>query len=377
MKNTLLVLTTFVAIATTPVLADDKDNSRFGEKYIKRVTELALDCIHTEYPNILSYLEEKGLGRVYFKDTPFSGDSYKKQAPAFYGCFDWHSTVHNHWALVRILRLSANPNQQTQIIKALNTSFTPQNIATEVATFQSPLMHRGYEQPYGFTWFLQLTGELRQWNSQQAKQWLATLKPLEDLIVERLQVWLAAMNTPLVIGTHNNTAFNLGLMLDWANVSGNDLIAKRIERFARQHYGEKTNCPIANEPERKDFLSPCLAEADLMRRVLSTAEFNQWFGSFLPKVPSNGKAGWLQVQLSAGEDTHLFGLNLTRAWMLDGIASALPENDPRIPTLNAEAKAHQQAGLGIVLGELNYMASHWLGSFTAYLLTERGVSISN
>ncbi|WIO73148.1 DUF2891 domain-containing protein [Porticoccaceae bacterium LTM1] len=371
-----IILTLGLCLLTSAAL-QAAEPARFTKPYIKRVTELALGCIHTEYPNILSYLKEKNIKSTYFSDTPFSGDSYKQQAPAFYGCFDWHSSVHNHWALVRILRLSANPEQQSQIIDTLNSSFTPENIATEVASFQSPEMHRGYELPYGFTWFLQLTGELRQWDNLQARQWLANLKPLEDLIVERLQIWLASMNTPLIIGTHNNTAFNLGLMLDWAKVSDNSHIARRIEWFTKKHYGKKASCPIASEPERKDFLSPCLAEADLMRRVLTTAEFDKWFSDFLPTVPLNGKAGWLSVQLSAGEDTHLFGLNLTRAWMLDGIAQALPEKDPRIATLNAESKAHQEAGTGIVLGELNYMASHWLGSFTAYLLTERGVSIEN
>lgn len=331
--------------------------------YIDRATELALHCVHTEFPNTLPK-------RIF-------GKSPKEFHPAFYGCYDWHSSVHSHWVLVRLLRLDMNPAKSAEIRKKLNISLTRENILTEVKAFQEPGLRRSYELPYGFAWFLQLTAELHEWDNPDAKRWLANLKPLESLIVERLRVWAASMNSTLKIGTHNNSAFALGLILDWAKSVGNEQLAREFFYVGRFAYNRDRDCDLASEPERSDFLSPCLTGADLMRRLMPRDQYSKWLSGYLPNLPEDGKSGWLEVQRSAPSDTHLFGLNLSRAWMLEGIASALPDNDKRRAALLAEAKSHKDGGVAIVMSELDYMGSHWLGTFTLYLMTKRGISTGN
>jgi Protein of unknown function (DUF2891) len=207
----------------------------------------------------------------------------------------------------------------------------------------------------------------------------ANLEPLEQAAIERLSDWLPKLSNPVRIGEHDQTAFGLGLVLDYARATGNAYLAHLVETKARQFYEADRNCPLDYEPSGEDFLSPCLGEADVMRRVLPKDEFAHWLKTFLPQLSRAKNASWLQPVVSPDPGdpklAHLDGLNLSRAWMLRGIASALPPKDKRLRAISAAAEAHTQAGLAAVTGE-HYEGGHWLGSFAVYLVTDRGIEAS-
>ena len=205
--------------------------------------------------------------------------------PAFYGCYDWHSAVHAHWLLVRLLRLFPNAPFANDARAALSADLTPKNIAGEVAYVENEA-RVSFERPYGLAWLLQLSAELRTWDDSQGQQWAAALAPLEMLAASKLKSWLPKLHYPIRIGEHDQTAFSFGLMWDWARIADDaemkGLLADAAERF----YRSDRNCPLSYEPSGQDFLSPCLAEADFMRRVLEPEAFAKWLGEFLPQVPS-------------------------------------------------------------------------------------------
>jgi len=334
-----------------------------------RFSALALTCVHQEFPNKISRTtataEEIGRPKVIF--------------PAFYGCFDWHSSVHGHWLLVRLLRVGPQDAVwRDEAIAKLNQSFTVENIAGEVANYNRP-EGGSWERPYGLAWYLQLTAELREWakeyNDPQAKEWLGILEPLETDIAAGLKAWLSKLAYPIRLGTHNQSAFAFGLMLDWARVAGDAEMERLIiERSKAFHLNDK-NCPLAYEPSGEDFLSPCLMEADLMRRMMSTAEFSNWLTDFMPIIPTDGSGDWLAPGIvkdaSDGKLVHLDGVNSSRAWNLYNIARALPEGDARAASLVVAAKIHADTGVAAVSAE-HYSGSHWLASFATYLMTDRG-----
>jgi hypothetical protein len=260
----------------------------------------------------------------------------------------------------------------------LAKSLTAANLQAE-ARYLRKKGRESFERPYGLAWLLQLSAELHEWDDPQARIWARAIEPLELEAVARLQSWLPKLSHPVRTGEHSQTAFGLGLVLDWARSRGDARTEALVVDRARTYYGRDVACPLAYEPGGEDFLSPCLAEADLMRRVLGAAEFSPWFGKFLP-VPSDPSAELLRPAVatdrSDGKLAHLDGLNLSRAWMLEGIASALPAEDPRRGVLARTARAHSEAGLASVTGE-HYEGGHWLGSFATYLVTKRGLGTAS
>jgi hypothetical protein len=332
--------------------------------YQQRFAALAQECIHREFPNHL-------LHRV---SGPGQMAEPRELHPAFYGCFDWHSSVHGHWLLIRLLHLNAPGLNRQAIIQQLERTFSEENIAGEVAYFTAE-DRNGYERPYGLAWFLQLTAELREWDSPEAQRWLAVLLPLEKVIVAQAMKWLPNLNYAIRSGTHNQTGFSFGLMLDYARSTGDTEFETLLVSKVRQFYLNDVQCPLSYEPSGEDFLSPCLMEADLVRRVLSPQEFSSWLSRFLPQIPVAGGGDWLDVGIvldaSDGKLVHLDGVNLSRAWALKNIAASLPPADKRISALLASSKVHATAGLQSVTGE-HYAGGHWLASFATYMITQRG-----
>lgn len=331
-----------------------------------RFARLALDCIHRPYPNKIAH--------VMTSDEDLAPP--RQMTPAFYGCFDWHSAVHGHWLLVRILKTDPDNPLGPAMRAALAQSFTADNMAGELAYYERP-DRAGFERPYGIAWYLQLVAELHESDDPQLTEWRETLRPLEDLIVERIVGWLPRLSYPVRLGTHGQTAFAFGLMLDYARTVGDaELEATLVERTLQFHIGDK-NCPLSYEPSGADFLSPCLMEADLMRRVLDRDEFSDWLNDFLPDLPENGSADWLApgvvLDPTDGQLVHLDGVNLSRAWALEGIAAALPDDDTRRAALLASAALHKETGVAAVSDE-HYSGSHWLASFATYLTTKRGLT---
>lgn len=333
-------------------------DSGFDQNQAARFARLALDCVHKEYPNKIAH----SLNSDADVQPP------RLLTPAFYGCYDWHSSVHGHWLLVRLTRLFPQAPFALEARRAVSQSLTPANIAQEVKYLEADGRNT-FERPYGLAWVLQLAAELREWDEEQAHQWSAALRPLEQAVMARIAGWLPKLEHPIRTGEHNNTAFGIGLMLDYARLAGNSEFGKLVESRARDYYLKDKACPLEYEPSGEDFLSPCLAEADAMRRVLPQSEFASWFSAFLPRVDLEPTR---VADVTDGKLYHLAGLNLSRAWMLEGIVSRLPDADTRRGALTALAGRLKQAGLDSIKGE-HYEGGHWLGSFAVYLVSGRGL----
>lgn len=334
-----------------------------------RFAALALSCVHREYPNKIAHV------------LTSDADALPPRAltPAFFGCFDWHSAVHGHWLLARLARTFPAAPFAAPARAALATSLTTEHVTAEVAYISAP-GRETFERPYGLAWLLQLAAELAEWDDPEAREWSRTLDPLAQLAAARLAAWLPKLSHPIRTGEHSQTAFAFGLALDWARLVGDTATADMLVRSTTELYLADRNCPLAYEPSAQDFLSPCLAQADLVRRILSPPAFAAWLGAFLPGIPLDGRGDWLALGVvtdpSDGKLAHLDGLNLSRAWMLEGMAAGLPALDPRRHALRAAASRHRESGVSAV-SEEHYEGGHWLGSFAVYLVTGRGLPAPN
>ena len=332
---------------------------------IERFANLALACVHKEYPNKISHALNS--------DADVAPP--RKLTPAFYGCYDWHSAVHGHWLLVRLAKPFPNATFVPQAREALRKNLTEENIIQEAA-YLSADGRATFERPYGLAWLLQLIAELREWNDPDARQLAQNLAPLEQAALQRLKTWLPKLPHPVRIGEHSQTAFALGLMLDYARSVGDTPFAELLSGKTKDFFFKDKNAPLEYEPSGEDFFSPCLAEADLMRRVLPSTEFAGWLQAFLPQISSSQETPWLRPVVgpdpSDPKFSHLDGLNLSRAWMLEGIAASLPKSDKRLHSIIAVADEHRRTGLRSVTGE-HYEGGHWLGTFAVYLVTRRGI----
>lgn len=331
----------------------------------QRFAALALECVHKEYPNKIAHVLT---GDVDVKPP-------RKLYPAFHGCYDWHSSVHGHWLLARLARQFPDARFAIDAREALNKSLTPDNLKAEAAYLSGP-GRASFERPYGLAWLLQLAAELRAWDDPQARAWGAAIAPLETEAANRIRTWLPQLYYPIRGGEHDQTAFSFGLIWDWAVIANDASMRELLIDAATRFYSKDRGCPIHFEPSGHDFLSPCLAEADFMRRVLDRQAFARWLSTALPGIPRKRTAAWLPPGVVTNRAdpklAHIDGLNLSRAWMLEGIASALPAKDPRIAALEAAAAAHREAALPQVTGE-HYEGGHWLGTFAVYLVTRAGI----
>ncbi len=330
----------------------------FDAKQADRFAQFALDCVHKQYPNKIAH----SLNSDADVKPP------RELTPAFYGCYDWHSSVHGHWLLVRSLRLFPGGAFAPAARAALGQSLTPGNIAREVDYLVAE-GRSSFERPYGLAWLLQLSAELKEWDDPEARKWHGALEPLAKAAVARVSAWLPKLQHPVRTGEHNNTALGLGLMLDYARSSGEAEFGKLLAGRVRDYYLKDRACPITYEPSGEDFVSPCLAEADVMRRVLSKAEFVVWFRAFLRHIPLESTP---VSDFSDGKLGHLAGLNLSRAWMLEGIVSVLGSGGDRSRMLELSGRM-RATGLESIRSE-QYEGGHWLGSFAVYLVSGRGLN---
>jgi hypothetical protein len=351
-------MTRSLATALLIALALPLQAADFDAKAAERFANLALACVHKEYPNKIAHNLES--------DADVAPP--RKLTPSFYGCYDWHSSVHGHWLLARLARTFPDAPFAAAAREALRQSLTPENVAQEAAYLKGP-GRASFERPYGLAWLLQLGAELREWNDPLARELSSNLRPLEAAASERLRAWLPKLSHPIRSGEHSQSAFAFGLILDAARVSGNKELADSVTQKIHEFYDHDRNCPMAYEPSGEDFLSPCLAEADAMRRVMPKGDYATWLRGFLPHLSLRPE---VVTDPSDPKLAHLDGLNLSRAWMLEGIVSGLPKGDARIASFTAMARAHRDAGLTAVTGE-HYEGGHWLGSFAVYLTTKRGM----
>ena len=328
---------------------------------ITRFATLALEAIQREYPFHLTHVARSAA------DVRRPRELH----PAFGASFDWHSAVHGNWCVVRALRFADDPAFEAAAEPVLERHLSPEPLAGELRHLERA-GNEGFERPYGLAWLLQLAAELREWDDARARRWLAALEPLERLAAARLTGWLPRLPGPVRSGEHSESAFAMGLALDRARGAGDRGAEETIALTARRFFGADRSAPIHLEPSAHDFLSPTLAEADLMRRVLPAGEFGLWFETLLPDEAASRLEPVISPDPSDGKLSHLAGLNLSRAWMLEGVASALGRH-PWRAGLEAAAARHRDAGLHSVTAE-HYAGSHWLGSFAAYLVTRRGIA---
>ncbi|WP_338358324.1 DUF2891 domain-containing protein [Yeosuana marina] len=333
-------------IVETPVL---------NLKQANHLAQLPLHCIDTEYPN--------RLGQTLGSDDDLK--SPKTLHPAFYGCFDWHSSVHGHWSLVRLLKLFPELDNSEAIKKRLLKSISKENIETEVAFFDGE-HNKSFERTYGWAWLLKLAEELHTWDSPVARELEENLQPLTDLISDKYIEFLPKLNYPLRVGTHPNTAFGLSFAYDYAESVHNDSLKLAIKERANYFFLNDTDCPMSWEPSGSDFLSPCLEEAALMKRLLPKDKFKIWLDTFLPQLknPNYKLDVGLVSDRTDGQLVHLDGVNFSRAWCLNKIAEGLPE----YKHLKNIANQHINYSLPSIVGD-SYEGGHWLGSFAIYALS--------
>ncbi|MCA0152847.1 DUF2891 domain-containing protein [Winogradskyella vincentii] len=334
-----------VIIAKTPVLNLEEAN---------RLAQLPLHCMNTEYPNKLN----QTIGDASDLKTP------KELHPAFYGCFDWHSAVHGHWSLVSLLKQFPEINNKTAIEQKLLQNISKENIEQEILYFEGK-HNKSFERTYGWAWLLKLAEELHTWDSDVARQLQSNLQPMTDMIVAKYLEFLPKLNYPIRVGEHPNTAFGLSFAYDYAVTLEQDELKTMIETRARDFYSSDSNCPLQWEPSGFDFLSPCLEEAALMKRVLSADEFKTWINDFMPQLMDKSfhiETGKVSDRTD-GKLVHLDGVNFSRAWSLNYIAKGLPD----YKHLRNLANAHINYSLPSIVGD-SYEGGHWLGSFAIYAL---------
>ena len=320
-----------------------------------KLAELPLACMQNEYPNKPGHVLG---GEEYLKEP-------HKQHPAFYGCFDWHSSVHGHWSLVKLLKEYPGLEQADTIRLKLRENITKEHIQTEAAFFRDE-HNQSFERTYGWAWLLKLTEELHTWDDPLARQLEKNLQPLTNLIVQRYLEFLPKLMYPIRVGEHTNTAFGLSFAWDYALTLGHEELKTAIKSRARDFYLNDRNCPLSWEPSGFDFLSPCLEEIDLMRKVLNKQEFDSWMEYFLPQLKDKDfdlKPGIVSDRTD-GKLVHLDGLNFSRAWVLYGLARQYAEYRHLIPIANE----HIKHSLPNLVGD-SYEGGHWLGSFALYALT--------
>ncbi len=348
------------AIPSPPVKEATKDvvPIEMGLAQANKLASLPLDCVQKEYPNKTGHT----LGSAEDLAGPQS------LHPAFYGCFDWHSAVHGHWSMVRLLRTYPDLEQAARLQTVLRVNLSKENIAQEVAYFESP-HNKNFERTYGWGWLLKLTEELHTWDDPLARELEQNLQPLTDIIVDKLITYLPKLQYAVRVGTHSNTAFALAFAWDYAETVGHEALMQSIRDRALYFYKKDKGCPLGWEPSGADFLSPCFEELDLMRRILPQEEFMPWVVQFMPTLHQTdfdipvARVG----DREDGQLVHLDGLNFSRAWVFHGLAKVYPN---RFGHLTSLAEKHLAYSFPNLVGD-SYEGGHWLGSFAIYALGER------
>ena len=330
--------------------------SKLTEGMAARFAAIALGHVTREYPNKPDHVLA----------GPADARTPSDLHPVFYGSFDWHSCVHSHWMLARLLRRFPGMAPATDVAALFDSQFVPDKIAAECAYLTAPTA-RGFKRPYGWAWLLKLAEEL---THHADRRWAVALAPLAEMFAQRFRDFLPLATYPVRVGTHFNTAFGLAMAADYARATQDADLLALLQRTAERWYGNDADCPAWGEPSGDDFLSSALIEAECMRRLLPASRFVAWFDRFLPHIAEGRPATLFDpatvTDRSDGKIAHLDGLNLSRAWCWRSLAAALPAADPRRLRMQQAADRHLDAGLPHIAGD--YMGEHWLASYAVLAL---------
>ncbi len=333
------------------------ENIKLNQKLANELVSLSVKCVDQKYPYKIGYryIDESWLKPHY------------ELTPSFYGCWDWHSAVHGHWAMVKILKDFPEIADRDIILSKLDKNLSEENLNKEFQFFKQDFV-KGFERTYGWAWLMKLYSELVSWDHDKAQTWANNMKPLVDLLSERTILFLDKLSTPLRPGTHANTAFSFSLMIEYSIVANDNLLFNKIKEYSIKNFLGDINCPVQYEPSGTDFLSPCLAEAALMSQILEKREFNEWLYKFLPSFDESSFGNIINPpEVLDPEDPgigHLIGLMFHRAWTLKDIAINLEKNSDKNLLLQI-AKNHSEEGYNIMF-ESGYGGEHWLATFAIY-----------
>ncbi|HPW98215.1 MAG TPA: DUF2891 domain-containing protein [Flavobacterium sp.] len=347
------IITSIFLLITTSCFSQELTLSQANH-----LATLPIKCLQQEYPNKLSQL--------LIDSTEIQ--SPKVLHPAFYGCFDWHSSVHGHWSLVFLLNKFPNLENKEEIIKKLQINLSKENIQTEI-NYLNKTHEKSFERTYGWNWLLKLQLELETSNESFAKELAQNLKPLSNLIIERYIEFLPKLLYPIRVGTHSNTAFGLTMAWDYAVYSKDENFQNSIKSNAKRLFNSDKNCPMSWEPSGTDFLSPCLEEMAIMERILPKNEFLKWVKDFAPQLFLKN-FNWEVAKVSDRTDGHLVhldGLNFSRAWNFYHLVNQYPN---AFSHLKKVADYHFQFSLPSVV-DGNYEGEHWLASFALRTFEEK------
>lgn len=334
---------------------------RLTEKTANSWAELVLQGVDTEFPNKIPV-------------TYLSRDQIKSPVesfPAFFGCFDWHSSVHGHWLLARLLKLFPEMDSAARVRQVLSRHLSAENLKQE-AEFFARDEQKTFERMYGWSWYLRLVMELDDWDDPDAMSWRKNLHPLETVFVDRVMAYVPLLTFPIRTGQHTDTGFALGQLLDYARAMGHGELESLVVFRAKEFYSDDVRYPVEYEPSGHDFFSSGWNEADLMRRVLTAKEFESWLARFVPELESQLKDGTISpVPVSDITDpklVHLAGLNLNRAWCMRSVAGTLAESHRLRGPMIESANAHLHDGLAYI-NSGHYEGDHWLATFGLYAIT--------
>lgn len=327
---------------------------KFSLEDANKLLELPLDCVGTEYPNKL----QQTLGGEEDLKSPMA------LHPIFYGCFDWHSSVHGYWTMVSLLQNFPEMDKSEDLKQFLRNRITSENVRVEVNYFEREI-NKTFERTYGWAWFLKLAETFHNWDDPFAREMEETLQPLTDILVLRFKEFLPKLNYPVRVGEHANTAFALSFAYDYANSINDGEFKNLLKSRAVDFYMKDQNCPISWEPSGYDFFSPCLEEIGIMQRVLESDEFLEWLDHFMPQLSSSEyslKPGEVSDRTD-GKLVHLDGLNFSRAWILYDLAYKFE----KYAHLENTANEHMLYSYPNVIGD-SYEGGHWLASFAVYAM---------
>ena len=327
------------------------------------LVNLSLKCVDKKFPYKIGYR---------FNSPEWIKPHYEV-TPSFYGCWDWHSAVHGHWTMIKILKLFPNISVKDDIRLKLRKNLSKERLEAEYRFFNDNDFAKTFERTYGWAWLMKLYSELATWDDPEGQIWAENMLPLVNLLSQKTIDYLQVLTSPLRPGTHVNTAFSFSLMHDYAMETNDKDLLNSIKKFSNKYFSSHKDCPTRYEPSGTDFLSPCLAEAESMSKTMEKDQFSNWLRTFLPPLTDDKFSPLLSPPLVLDPKDpgigHLIGLMFHRAWTMNQLASVLPSSDERGDVFTRLAAIHARAGYDIMF-DSGYGGEHWLATFAVYMMSE-------